>query len=355
MLSKAKEFLGVLVKDFRRYRHAIGSNAVAANGDSLWQHLCNRNETLEINPDGPGVICPWRWTSDLHACGVISSLGRDLASVAFQTWPIRFADSIDPTPSPDVSFIIAHSGDQRHHHVHWTVRSILAQVDVAIECIVVDQSETPTLKERLPADVKAIHRPLPEDLTGWRKSWAFNQGARKASGEVLVFHDGDILCPGSYAVSLLRQMKDHGAASIQRYLFNLDEATTASLFKTGALPNFFVPDRVRQNWEGGSIAVRRDAFFEMGGYDEAFVGWGGEDNEFFDRCSLVGHLRFGYVPFIHLWHPAQADKHAADNRNLTSALDQRLSMSAQDRARELRARSFGSPDRPDPPKGYRDG
>ena len=353
MLSALKEYAGVLLKDSGRYRRALQTEERAANGDPLWLHLCNRNETLDINPAGPGVRCPWRWTSDLHACGVKPDYGRQLAARAFRDWPITFAESVPPADKPDVSFIIAHEGRQRVKNVDWVTRSILGQQETQVECLVVDQTAEPAFKEELSDSVQYLHRPRPDGLTGWRKSWAFNQGARAARGDILVFHDGDIICPNNYASALLDAMQSHAAASIQRFLFNLDQNDTTTLFETSVWPQRLQPERVRQNWEGGTIAVRRDAFFEMGGYDEAFVGWGGEDNEFFDRCSAVGHFKFGSVPFVHLWHPAQTDKHASDNKNINGALDERLKIPAESRMAELRSRSFGDPVQPDPLKGYR--
>jgi hypothetical protein len=349
-----KEYAGVLLKDSGRYRRALTGNETTENGDPLWLHLCNRNEVLKINPDGPGVECHWRWTSDLHACGVRSAYGVQLARRAFADWPIQFEDEPLSQSKPDVSFIIAHEGDQRVDHVVWTVRSILAQRDVSVECLVVDQSTETAFGNRLPPAIRHLHRPRPCSIDGWRKSWAFNQGAREAAGQILVFHDGDILCPNGYAMAIVKQIKNHGAASIQRFLFNLNERDTRKLFETEHWPGGFQPERVRQNWEGGTIAVRRDAFFDLGGYDEAFVGWGGEDNEFFDRCAAVKHLRFGFVPFVHLWHPAQSDKHVANNRNITHALDTRLAMPVEQRTAELSQRKFGNPLKPDPLVGYRE-
>lgn len=354
MLATIREHAGVLLRDSRRYRLALSGDERADNGDPLWLHLCNRNEQLEPNPSGPGVRCPWRWTSDLHACNVRPEYGRALAGCAFAEWPVSFADSSYGQRGPSVTFIIAHEGQQRVDHVVWTVRSILAQSNVDVECIVVDQSDEPVVEEFLPAAARYLHRPRPDGLTGWRKSWAFNQGAREARGGILVFHDGDIVCPSGYAAAITQQMEEYGAASIQRFLFNLSKADTDSLFKTGTWAAEFTPERVRQNWEGGTIAVQRDQFFELGGYDEAFVGWGGEDNEFFNRCSAIGHLTYGFVPFVHLWHPPQSDKHTPDNRNITHALDTRLAIPVKARATELNLRAFGATSQPDPLHGYRD-
>ncbi|GEM_PF-2429160 len=92
----------------------------------------------------------------------------------------------------------------------------------------------------------------------------------------------------------------------------------------------------------------------LGGYDEGFVGWGGEDNEFFDRCKHIGHLTFGYVPFTHLWHAPQSDKHIDDNKNITRVLEARVSIPTAERIAELTQRKFGSATLPDPSSGYRD-
>ncbi|MBB3206287.1 hypothetical protein FHS27_002096 [Rhodopirellula rubra] len=354
MFKTIKEYAGVLIKDSGRYRQALSGNDRAANGDPLWLHLCNRNEVLEINADGPGVHCPWRWTSDLHACNVNANYARRLAQRAFTDWPIRFADKPEQAGSPDVSFIIAHQGTQRLDHVWWTVRSILAQQQVAVECIVVDQTNEPCFGTRLPPAVKNLHRPLPKDLDGWRKSWAFNQGAREAQGSTLVFHDGDIVCPAGYARAVIEGLREHGAASIQRFLFNLNQIATQQIFDSQQWPETMQPECVRQNWEGGTIAIRRDAFFGLGGYDEGFVGWGGEDNEFFDRCKHIGHLTFGHVPFVHLWHAPQSDKFAVNNPNTTIALKSRLQISVPERIDELKKRDFGNRQTPSLPKGYRD-
>ena len=66
---------------------------------------------------------------------------------------------------------------------------------------------------------------------------------------------------------------------------------------------------VVQNLDGGSIVVRRDAYDAIGGFDESFIGWGGEDNDFFDRAAVLGGVnRFAYMPLLHLEHPPQQGK-----------------------------------------------
>ena len=45
---------------------------------------------------------------------------------------------------------------------------------------------------RLPDWVRYLHTPIPEGMP-YSRAWAFNVGARAGRGEVLVFHDNDML------------------------------------------------------------------------------------------------------------------------------------------------------------------
>ncbi len=66
-----------------------------------------------------------------------------------------------------------------------------------------------------------------------------------------------------------------------------------------------------QNLEGGgSIAVDREVYFALGGFDEEFFGWGGEDNEFWERALTRPVYNYGYLPLFHLWHRSQPEKRA---------------------------------------------
>jgi GT2 family glycosyltransferase len=140
------------------------------------------------------------------------------------------------------------------------------------------------------------------------RSWALNVGARVAEGRVFVFHDNDMLVPQGYAAEIWNRYIDgYEVVNLKRFIFYLTERHSrevASGFQLGAVEP---PDAVVQNSEaGGSVAMSRDAFFAIGGYDESFVGWGGEDNEFWERAQTRRVWPYGYLPIVHLWHPQLA-------------------------------------------------
>ena len=81
------------------------------------------------------------------------------------------------------------------------------------------------------------------------------------------------------------------------------------------MQNFFglvldeAPEAIVQNLEaGGSVAITPEAYNRIGGMDESFIGWGGEDNEFWERAQTCKVWPYGYLPLVHLWHHSQPDK-----------------------------------------------
>jgi hypothetical protein len=354
--SRIRDLPGVLLRDIPRYRQALAHSGQGFRSDPRgWISLCNRIERLVREEGRPGVTCDWQWGSALHASQVLPSLNRRLLAAAMAEWPIRFSSQPGfGDQAPQVSFIFAHGGVDRLPQLVRTIQSVFAQ-SIPVECLVVDQTPVP-IHAQLPAGVVYRHldkRGVPE---GWHKAWAYNVGARLARSPILVFHDGDVCAPSEYASEVLRTLGTgtYGAASLQRFLFYLSPGETRQLNLQGALESSFVPTMTFQNWKGGTIAVVRDAFFDMGGFDEGFVDWGGEDDEFYDRCSIVGHCRNGFLPFVHLWHAPQPERKSSTNPNIADVMPWRMAMPTADRVAELRARDWGSPERPDPMTSYKD-
>ena len=347
------DLAGVLVKDVWRYGPALWGSPSDQLADGRWIYLKNRIEVLERNPHGRGVHCNWTWSSDLHACNVIPAFGRRLLQVALQQWPITFAEAPLSSAGPQMSFLFAHEGTDRLPHLQHVIRTIFAQRNVQVEIVVVDLSHSP-IGSQLPENVVYQHVDTSGITPGWRKAWAFNIAARRANGEFLVCHDGDVCIPEMYGSELMTAFRQgYDAVSIQRFLFYLTQSTTQQVFQDKKIPVAFPPQRVLQNFKGGTIAVTREHFFDIGGFDEGFVDWGGEDDEFYNRCGARQHLRFGYLPFVHLWHAPQHDRIKPDNLNVSLVLPRRLAIPAAERISELYARDFGNMQRPDPHTAYK--
>lgn len=306
-LKRLRQTLGVWLLDWRRYRRLL------AVPDGSWIRICNRGERLVPSPDGLGVECSWRWTSLLHAPQYAPSLGRDLLRRALSAYPIRFCGSDGPglgAVRPDVSFVVGHRGVERLPLLNACLRALGAQSDVGVEIVVVEQSARPEIAPALPPWVRYVHAPSVPPGAPYNRSLAFNVGARAASGDVLVLHDGDMLPPSCYARDLHQAfVRGYDVVNLKRFVFYLDAADTALLARCSSVPPAARPEAILQNATGGgSLGVGREAYERIGGHDEGFVGWGGEDVEFWERARTLRLYPFAHLPLIHLWHAPQPDK-----------------------------------------------
>jgi len=305
MTSPLRELAGVLIKDLPRYLPALASRGNAYIG------LCNRNERIEWSPDRSGVRCLWRWGTDLHAPRHLRWLGLRLARRAHADHPVHcYSSSASTDQAPTVSFIVGHRGESRLPHLLATLASIAGQRDVAFECLVVEQDVVARLPGHLPGWVRHVHAPPPSPDMPYARSWAFNVGVKQARGEILVLHDNDIVVPADYAARIVdRVRRGHDAVNLKRFLFYLDRQHTENYFagRSGLLDH--AAEAITQNLEGGgSVAITREGFDRIGGMDESFIGWGGEDNEFWERAQTLRVWRYADLPSWHLWHGPQPDK-----------------------------------------------
>ena len=209
-----------------------------------------------------------------------------------------------------------------------------------------EQSNISEIQVHLPSWVRYVHTPLPHADMPYCRSWTLNVGARLARGALLVFHDNDMLVPECYAAELWRRFKEgYEVINAKRFVFYLDEAETRRFFESAVLSPDARSESVVQNLEaGGSVAMAKEAFFAIGGYDESFVGWGGEDNEFWERAHTRRVWSYGYLPIVHLWHAAQPRKTDPDNPTLRH-YEKLSGTPIEDRIAELNQRSFGRAER----------
>lgn len=307
--------IGVVLFDWYGYEKLL-------RGDKLsYMQVRNRREKLGESPTGSGYVCLWPFTSKLHAPLVLPYLGERLLKCALINSSFIGMNHRLEDQTVDISIIIGHRGSERLPLLLCTLRYIAAQSSIGIQCIVVEQDYCPQIKEYLPSWVDYYFQKSPGGKEGYNRSAAFNYGAKKAKGRILLLHDNDMLIPSTYCkdiVNIINQGYD--VVNPKRFIYYLGKLHTEKVIRSDSKISIDTPEYIVQNLEaGGSVAITREGFLQIGGMDEAFIGWGGEDNEFWWRCASLNRWIWGFSPVIHLWHNSQPLKEVDNNQNVKLA------------------------------------
>ena len=235
-----------------------------------------------------------------------------LAAGAFAARSLHVAlcsnDRIEPVePSddlPPLSIVVPARDEERQ--IEGCVRSLLAQRYPHLEVVVVDDRSsdaTHAILARLAREDDRLRivtgEPLPRGWVG--KPWALHQGARRASGEWLLFTDADTVHEPRAAASAMRYARDRklGALSLlsTQELGSLAErAVLPSILwaiACGAGPLADVNDASKSGsalFNGQYILMRADAYAAIGGH-EAVKGEIAEDFELAHLLKTDGRYR----------------------------------------------------------------
>lgn len=322
------------MKDRWRYERALRS------GSKSYLSIANRSELLQVSPDHSGYACLWKYTSRLHAPLVQPQLGKRLLQRCLQDSPIAFSDKTVYTHGiPQLSVLIGHRGTERLPLLLKTLQSFAAQEHVDLECIVIESDSQPVIRKYLPSWVQYIFSYDPEGSL-YNRSKTFNVGTRHAKGDILLLHDNDMLVPKNYGSNILHRVNQgYDVVNPKRFIFYLSKEYTRFVLNTNVSLDLATPDYIVQNLEaGGSMAIKTQSYHLIGGMDEQFIGWGGEDNEFWDRCLTLPAWIWGYEPIVHLWHQSQPLKADTSNPNIMR-YKEIIQLPALERIHRLRSKS----------------
>ena len=204
------------------------------------------------------------------------------------------------------------------------------------EPILVEQDDAPHLSGALPHPACTqlfAYNPGP-----FNKSWGLNLGFRHSANAWLAFADADIVLGDALADTLEHLGKGYQAIKPYRRLLDLDDAESARV-RAGEFE--WQPQRIGDDasnregvgehivFAGGVFLVGRATFLRIGGWDERFRGWGGEDDAMSYRLerARVPAIELDRRPALHLAHlrPRAAtfeQPHYAANRALLESYRQ---------------------------------
>jgi len=181
---------------------------------------------------------------------------------------------------------------------------------------------------------------------GFRAATARNNGIRHARGDYLIFFDCDFLLlpntikhhlkaakPGRFVVGHCKYLTEGqsnralNANISQHFLENLYQQLPEKqiikahyrFIKRTTLLRLHLASPKKQSL-GGHFSIYRKDIEYVNGYDENFVGWGGEDQDLGIRLVKAGVYAWSAIRHaraLHLWHPKEiGNKHWKEGPNI---------------------------------------
>lgn len=215
------------------------------------------------------------------------------------------------------------------------LRSAINQKVTPYEVIIADDGSKAPTKELIDVYKNKFSCPLIhiwQEDNGFQLAQIRNKAAAAASGEYLVFIDGDCLIRPSFIRNHLKLAKTGCFISGNRALLLKDFSSQVLKEKTCIetwKPTHFTSNQINRAWalnsiplgpirslkskcwkqlKGCNFAIWKNDLIAINGLDESFIGWGYEDSELTIRLLRYGlKNRSGRLAttVLHLWHKEQ--------------------------------------------------
>jgi predicted glycosyltransferase involved in capsule biosynthesis len=153
------------------------------------------------------------------------------------------------------------------------------------------------------------------------KSKAVNLAAKKAARDILVIADADVIYDPEIIVESIRLLNNAAWVVPFTEIYDIEKAVTERLLKTE--PRWPIDVNIKEctkaNWiydgfAGKVLVIPKRNFEAVGGFDERFIGWGGEDDAFSHAVkTLCGKFVNADRSIYHLWHPKPTNPNYSAN------------------------------------------
>lgn len=182
---------------------------------------------------------------------------------------------------------------------------------------------------------------------GFRKTRALNNAVLNSEGDLLIFCDQDLIFGEEYIKTIIKNIKDNifllcrpfsvtkdekirilsKIENIKAYneiieeipkSYEKDVKKVLRKDKLKRILNYFKLNRRGIKLVGMSCALMKESYIKVNGYDENYIGWGEEDDDFGNRLYVAGikgkELSTENLQ-LHLWHYSDPTKiHSANEK-----------------------------------------
>jgi len=236
----------------------------------------------------------------------------------------------------------------RLEHLRALFLCLLRQKKQADELIITDDGSSQKVLDFIgdlipKAQFKVKH--IYQEDKGFRKTRALNNAVRNSTGDLLIFCDQDLIFGEEYIETIANNIKENIFLMGRAHTLKKEEKDFAleNIEKFNSyeeiiknLPSNYIPtiekmlneDKRRRLLKtfklakrgiklvGMSYALMKNAYIKVNGYDENYIGWGQEDDDFGNRLTVAGINGKELVTRniqLHLWHYSDPTKIHSSN------------------------------------------
>ncbi len=251
--------------------------------------------------------------------------------------PVKYSHKSYVEP---VSYIIPCRNFERTDAIDTVILSIKAQKYPCIEIIVSEQDTHTRLSQKSIPYKYTLASTAKSHL--FNKALAFNQGVMLATGSKIILHDADIMLVDDYTDDVVETLTKYNACHLGKNVIYANQSSAALINNTGIVGGYPKIERVVGYFEGGSLACTKEYYWEIGGFNEDFWGYGVEDCEFYTRLKYRGFKEDRKHIFLHLYHSRFPgwEEHHDINKKLGESIS-KLPMEEKIKRQRIQAKKLG--------------
>jgi SAM-dependent methyltransferase len=205
---------------------------------------------------------------------------------------------------PPLSIVIPHRGADRLPQLRQTLVTLAAQRPED-EIIVAELGPSP-LAADIVREVDGIHV-LVAATDVFERARALNAGSAIASHDLVVWQDNDLVAGPLFYSQAAAELETRGLDYLIPYtqISYLSAADTDAVLRGAIALDQCRPVRILRSGRdvsGGMGIVRRRFLDQFGGFSQEFRGWGGEDNFWWWKATLLGRAGTSQRADQQLWH-----------------------------------------------------
>ena len=194
--------------------------------------------------------------------------------------------------------------------VAWATNQTLDPVEV----IIVENGLMPLVDMDVFKQYSNVRYHFIENRGAFCKSACYNAGVSMASYQYICGLDADIIIPSEFLLYGYLELLKKDACFLADDIHFL-EGEMEHMLDFNFSGKTWQNDRAKWQFHGGTFFINRQKYYDVGGHDEYFRGYGSEDSEFYKRVHDTLSVSVSTHNILHQEHGREPDSFVNEEKN----------------------------------------